>query len=238
MIGSENTAHAAGHFFNIKLRKNGRWCSCWLLVILCLAACKEKRAVNQDIIDDDNKRNNNAWNLHAVDSAVGMLHTGDLVLRHGIDVTSDLLRQINRTDQSYSHCGLVIVEHGYPFVYHSIGGESNPDACLRRDSASFFFSPLNNLGFGVAHYLLGPGEMERMKNEIYDCYRRRVKFDMNFDLGTDDKLYCAEFVYKVMNKAADTPFLKPTRILRYNFVGVDNLYLNPRATLIWQVKFK
>src|SRR5690349_1299140 len=67
----------------------------------------------------------NPWNRQQVDLAVGRLRTGDLALRTGADATSYLLRQMNLTDKSFSHCGIVLVEQGQPFVYHCIGGEDN-----------------------------------------------------------------------------------------------------------------
>jgi len=197
------------------------------------------RTANQDIIDKRTQSGNDPWNKHAVDTALTLLKTGDLVLRNGIDATSDLLRQMNQTDKTYSHCGLVIIEHGYPFVYHSIGGEDNPDASLRRDSASFFFSPYNNLNFGIARYDIDSAVKEKMKEIVWTYYREKVKFDMDFDLKTDDRLYCAEFVYKTMNKATgDTNYIRPTYIMGHTFTGTDNLFVNPHAHMVWQVKFK
>lgn len=198
-----------------------------------------KQFANQATINTRIRSNTNMWNRHAVDSAIGLLQTGDLVMRNGIDVTSELLRQMNQTNKTYSHCGLVVVENGYPFVYHSIGGEDNPDAKLRRDSASFFFSPYNNFRFGIARYDISNSVKDQMKNIVWDYYKKGVCFDMDFDLKTDDKLYCAEFVYKTMKRATgNDTFITPTKILNYTFVGIDDLFINPHARLIWQVKFK
>ncbi len=197
------------------------------------------RLANQDVIDQRTHSGTDPWNKHAVDSAISLLQTGDLVLRNGIDATSDLLRQMNQTDKTYSHCGLVVVEHGYPFVYHSIGGEDNPNDCMRRDSASIFFSPYNNLNFGIVRYDMDSTAKNKMKEIIWTYYKQKVKFDMDFDLKTDDRLYCAEFVYKTLNKATgDSTYIKPTHVMGYTFAGTDDLFVNRHAHLVWQVKFK
>jgi hypothetical protein len=218
-----------------------------VLFVFCLATilnryiCKpiSNNPANQGSIDGRAARSSAPYNRNAADSAVSLLHTGDLVLRNGIDMTSDLLRQMNQTNKTYSHCGLVIMEHGYPFVYHSIGGEDNPDARLRRDSANFFFSPCNNLRFGIARFDVNDSIKERMKKIVWAYYRQRIPFDMDFDLKTDDKLYCAEFVYKTMNRATgDSLYILPTKVLGYTFAGIDNLFINRHTTIIWQVKFK
>jgi hypothetical protein len=207
--------------------------------LISSCASPNRPPVNQEVKDNMAARRNNSWNRHAVDSGISLLHSGDIVMRTGIDVSSYLLSQMNQTNKTYSHCGIVMIENGYPFIYHSIGGEDNPNACLRRDSAVFFFSPYNNMGFGIARYDMQPAAIEKLGTISRQFYREKRKFDMDFDLKTDDRLYCAEFVYKaVIAATGDSSYIIPTSVLGYHFVGVDNLFINPHAQVIWQVKFK
>lgn len=208
------------------------------VVFVVLCSCNDK-SVNTATLNGMQERYNNTWNRKEIDSCIRILHTGDLVLRTGIDASSYILSRMNLRDKTYSHCGLVVVEHGYPFVYHSIGGEDNPDACLRRDSASFFFSPRNNFGFGIARYDMNAVQVDSMKSVVYRFYKEKKKFDLDFDLKTDDKLYCAEFVYKALNIATkDTAYIKAISFIGHSYVGVDNLFMNPHAHMICRVKFK
>ena len=185
------------------------------------------------------KKNIDISNQHLVDTAVTLLRSGYIVLRMGLGADSRLLAQMNRKNKSYSHCGIVMVENGYPFVYHSIGGENNPDERLRRDSAKFFFSPVYNTAIAVVRYDLDPGRLGELGNVVREYYKRRPKFDMKFDLRTDDKLYCSEFVFKAVNKAArDTAYIGTTSVAGLRFVGTDNLFVNPHAHMVWQTAFK
>jgi hypothetical protein len=179
------------------------------------------------------------WNRQAIDSGVRQLSTGNVVLRMGTGAYSHLLAQMNRSNKSYSHCGIVMVEHGYPFVYHSIGGEDNPDARLRRDSASRFFSALHNTAIAIVQYSFTPKEQETLIEVVKGYYHKKPRFDTRFDLSTDDDLYCTEFVYKAITAAtADTGFIPTTSAIRHTYIGTDNLYINDHANLVWQVKFK
>jgi len=185
------------------------------------------------------KRSENPYNHKLIDSAIGLLQSGDLVLRTGADITSYMFTQMNTRVKTYSHCGIVVVEHGYPFVYHAIGGEDNPDQKLRRDSAKFWFSPANNLGFGISRFDMTPDERTALTQTTLKYFREQRRFDMNFDLKTDDRLYCAEFVYKAFNEAMnDEDFIRSSTLFGYSFVAVDNLFLNSRARFICQVRFK
>lgn len=177
-------------------------------------------------------------NLKIIDSGVMLLQRGDLVLRRGRDVASYMVSRCNVQDMTYSHCGLVQIEHGYPFVYHSIDGEQNSFG-LQRDSAVVFFSPVNNSAVSIMRYALDSQQLVKQSELIQQYYQKKTSFDRDFDLGTSDKLYCTELVYRVMNNATnDTSFIKTTIKKGVEYVSVDNIYMNGRTTTIWQKAFK
>lgn len=195
--------------------------------------------VNHELLEQISKRANDPWNRRVADSCVGLLKQGDIVVRKGNDVTSEMLCLMNATDKSYSHCGIVLMEDGYPFVYHSIGGEDNPDARLRRDSANFWFSPANNLSFGIVRTDMPDSKQDSLYAIVRRYYKQQIKFDIKFDLATEDRFYCAEFVYKAFNRATgDSTYLQPITFLGHTFIGIDNLYLNPHAGFVCQIRFK
>ena len=55
-----------------------------------------------------------------------------------------------------------------------------------------------------------------------------VMFDMKFDLESNDRMYCAEFVYKayVMGTNGKLQF-NTSHIGQFVFIGVDDLFLQP-----------
>jgi hypothetical protein len=212
----------------------------FIILGLCLQGCRgEKAPVNKELLESTSKRQNDPRNRKMVDSAISLLRSGDIVVRTGNDVTSYMLCQMNQRDKTYSHCGIVMMEHGYPFVYHSIGGEDNPDAKLRRDSANFWFSPAHNIGFGISRLDIPAGKQDSFSAIVRKYYQERKKFDMNFDLATDERFYCAELVYKAVNQAVgDTQYLQPIHILGYTFIGIDDIFLSRHASTVCQIRFK
>lgn len=209
---------------------------CTLLIVMlkeCVRGNANASGDKQQLQQDE------AWNQHVIDSCIGLLHDGDLVVRTGRDITSQMLCRFNLHDQTYSHAGIVIIENGYPFVYHSIGGEDNPDAKIRRDSAFFWFSAIHNLGLGICHFDMNAEQINELKQVVRQYYKERRMFDMKFDLQTDDRLYCAEFVYKAVNSTMkDNAYLQPVTRFGLRYIAIDNLYLNPHTQLICQVRYK
>ena len=167
-----------------------------------------------------------------------LLHDGDLVLRTGNDFISQTLRQFSPQDKTYSHCGIVLIENGEPYVYHAIGGEDNPDEYLRRERFASFCDPAYNTGFGIYRYCLSPAAHERLDSVVLKWYSEKIQFDLKFDLQTDNRMYCSEFACKALDKASGTPgFIPVSHIGTFAYVAIDNLFLNPHADKVLRVRF-
>ena len=181
----------------------------------------------------------NPGNRHKIDSAVSIVQDGDIVVRTGNDMTSYMFCRANLTHKTYSHCGVVAIENGYPFVYHAIGGEDNPNEALRKDSLQFWLSPAHNTGFGIRRFALSPAQKDMLLAVVRRYYYLRTKFDLKFDLHDDSRLYCGELVYRALNKAMnDTALIKPTRSMGYTYIAIDNITCTPHAAWVWQVRYK
>lgn len=211
-----------------------------LIFFLCLVSCEPKRgdegssnidprtmAIYRQIVASEKDTN-----------ALFLLKSGDVVLRSGIGPDSYILSKLNQKDRTYSHCGIVMIEDGYPFVYHSIGGEDNPDERLRRDSANIFFTPKYCRGLAVVRYDYDSVHIEKLRAVVRGYYSVRPRFDMRFDLATDSALYCSEFVCKAINKSMDdTGYIKTSFAYGRRFVGIDDLFMNPHSRIVWKVAY-
>ena len=104
----------------------------WLpgCLIFFLLSCNSKNDYHSLVIskaDSIAEAQKNARAFLQIDSVKKMISTGDLIVRTGNDFTSESLRSLNQRNQTYSHCGIASVENDSLFVYHSLGGEWNPD---------------------------------------------------------------------------------------------------------------
>src|SRR5438046_1469374 len=115
----------------LKKITNRRWPLCCLLFFI--TACGSKN--HYDIItssksDSVAEEQKITASLDTIYQNQKMVKQGDLIMRTGRDFTSETMRQLSAKDKTYSHCGIASVEHDSIFVYHSIGGEWNPDQKL------------------------------------------------------------------------------------------------------------
>jgi hypothetical protein len=163
-----------------------------------------------------------------IDSAQQIIATGDLIVRTGSDFTSESLRSLNQRDKTYSHCGIASIENDSLFVYHALGGEFNPDQKIKKDKFEFFAEPYSNRGIGIYRYPLSQSEINSLMLTVKKLHEMGIMFDTKFDLQTNDRMYCAEFVYKayLMGTKGKLQF-NTSHIDKFAFIGVDDLFLQP-----------
>ena len=174
-----------------------------------------------------------------VHQAKFLVESGDLILRTGKDFTSEIMRRLSQKDKTYSHCGISSWENDTLFVYHALGGEWNPDQKLRRDPFELFCNPYENRGFGIFRYRINKAQQKKIIETIHQFYQQGVMFDMQFDLSTNNRMYCTELVYKTMEKSVPGAAGAGITILNHiTFVAVDNLFVNSFCHEIKRIVFR
>lgn len=212
--------------------------SSWILFVLILACQCNKAPSNSSVEQGEKEQLKQTAALQQIDRAKQFLHPGAIVLRRGNDAISSLFAELNKADKSYSHCGIAFEEDGRWFVYHSIGGEDNPDAKLRRDAFSTFVRRDHNFGFAIARIKLSKQQILALNKIVRTWYQEGKPFDMKFDLKSDDRLYCAEMLYKAFGQVLDGPNCFPTTEHRgFQYVSTDNIYRNKAVEMLCRINY-
>lgn len=213
----------------------------FLTVLLGTNACKEhtKKSPNSSAgthLNTNVAKHRKDKNL--VDSCKQFLQNGCIVLRTGNDVISSMFAQFNKQNKTYSHCGIAYLEDAKWYVYHSIGGEDNPNAILRRDSYETFVRASHNFGFGICKMDITKAEVDSIKKTVLHFYAQHVPFDMQFDLATTDKLYCAELIFKAFHLGLkQNNFFNTTKQGSFEFVSTDNIFINKHALMLCSIVY-
>jgi len=179
-----------------------------------------------------------AANFRLISSLKDSLQTGDMIFRSGMDEVSRAARSFNRKDTSFSHCGILMVENDSIFVYHALGGSYNPSQRLMRQALDSFCNPAENNAFAVYRFPLKPSQNQKLQETVRAYYRAGIRFDLYFDYKSDDKMYCAEFVFKSLNRAVDSALTSYVRMDTIPYgVTTDDLFLHPASKLIRRQNF-
>lgn len=192
-----------------------------------------------------------------IHESTSVLRDGDLLLRDGQEFSSQLIKQFNRHDQSYSHSGIVFIEDGKPVVYHIIPAEEGSDDTMKKDSLEKFCNPRKNSGFAIYRYDLSGAEISLLKTQVMQWYSEKIRFDSAFDYQSNQRMYCSEMIRKGLEKVTKErivlPVTRPSTeeasffsphlnipadvLAKLDIISIDNLFINPHCQLIRKFDF-
>ncbi len=202
-----------------------RWLfSCLIFFVLTLLGCKQTIQPKLVLSDALHQHKNLESNFAQIDSLKQLIISGDVITRTGNDFTSQSLKTLNRNDKTFSHCGIASLENDSLFIYHALGGEWNPDQKLKREIFENYVDARYNNVVGIYRFTIDNFANEKIIKTARLLYQSEVKFDMDFDLKTNAKMYCSEFIYKVFLQATDSAVkFNHSFINDFEFIGVDDI---------------
>lgn len=224
-----------------------------VLLLLSFYSCNENKEAT---IKNITEKAIDAKVIAAIQNGKNMLQDGDLVMRSDNDFESLTLQNFSDSDRTYSHSGIAFNEDGKFVVYHSMTGSENPSGLCRKDPFDSFVSPIRKTGFGIFRYQLSDTEKEKFHSVMKDNVAKKIPFDVTFSMRTDDSLYCSEMIYKALKACTNERVVLPTSSLtnfrpkifgykyknvflkKYEYISLDNLYLNPFCKEIIRVKYE
>ncbi len=199
-----------------------------LLVLLSLlAACNE-----QDIRNEAPET--------VIDSMAALIRPGDIILRAGRDEVSQLFKRLNTHNQTYSHCGMAVTDDSGIAVIHLISTVENPSGAIIKEPLKVFVQAKSNSSWAIVRYNLDNIEQQNLIMVMEDFYRKSISFDHDFDLATDDKMYCTEMIYKAFVLASkDSLLILPTLTQTgKKYIAVDNLFGHKHCKTIGEITYK
>lgn len=226
------------------------------MLSLCIS-CRQKKedamipvkieTLNQSFLDTIHKK---------IAHAKTLLKDGQLITRSSNDFESMIFQNFSRRERAYSHSGIVFKEDSIFVVYHCVEGDENPSGICKREPFDSFINPLQKTGLGIFQYLLSGMETKKLHSILKKDYDSKIPFDISFNLQTNDSLYCSEMIYKALKQATNNRIILPSSYIenfrpkimgyknnhlffkRFEFIGIDDLYLNPFCKEIIRIKYQ
>ncbi len=164
-----------------------------------------------------------------------MFRTGDLIFRDGRGFISAAFRKLSLSDPRYSHAGIIHIEKGKLFVFHLLGGEANKNNKMRKELLSNFCSPIQSNSFAVYRTDQNGKSIDSLAEYFF---RKKVEFDSEFNLETDNKMYCTELLYKILKRVSGQDnFLPLTTLSGVKYEACDNIYLSHHSKKIYSINY-
>lgn len=130
-------------------------------------------------------------------------HSGDLVLRRGKSLVSQLVLLRDKKSE-YSHIGVVIIKDEQPYVIHAVPGEAekNEPEYVKMETMKEFLDVEKSADFAV--YALKEDFRsygQKVSDKAMTYVRNHIEFDSEFNIEDETKLYCTELIWRAYNYA-------------------------------------
>jgi hypothetical protein len=157
--------------------------------------------------------------------------SGDIILREGKSFVSQVMRSFSQADKHYSHAGIIQIRNGQTYVCHVVAAEGKRSDKIRLEPIESFCRKDDNSSFAIYRTDLDSAIIDSV---LSGYFRTGVSFDNEFDLNTNNKMYCTELVYKVLTIAnRNEKFINLSHGNGVDYVACDNLYQNSKTKLIF-----
>ena len=150
-----------------------------------------------------------------------LVKTGDVICRAGNGIWSDLAKELSIREKRFSHAGVILVApDGSITVIHAEANDYTGFGSVQEQ-------PLVQFLCGGEETMIFRLRKQFNTVEFERCARHYLgyPFDFKFDLQTTDRLYCTEFVYRVLEDL-DPPVHLTTAVSEKGkqYVPVDSCY--------------
>lgn len=146
------------------------------------------------------------------------LQPGDIIFRKGLEAVSHIVMGLDRASE-YSHVGIVTGQPGGLHVVHAVPAEGTDEFDrVKREHLADFIRPDRAAAFAVYRLRDSKGEDRDRQIRLEVSRRaeaiaeRQTPFDNQYDLGSDDRLYCTELVWKLYRDAGVLLPVRPRRV--------------------------
>ena len=136
---------------------------------------------------------------------------GDVVLKNGYGFVSRSIVKLMNEEIPISHCGLLIkdsLDDNF-YIIHAVAKQVSDRDGVQKISLEKFINDVRPEDFYLIRHKTN--SQSTIVNEAICLLNSEIPFDHNYDLKTDDEIYCSEFIYKIfLNTISDEVFTPRT----------------------------
>ena len=159
------------------------------------------------------------------------LKDGDIILRRGYGVDSTISTNFSQGEKRYSHVGLIRQTDKGIFVIHVVEDKETSLNGLYIESLDDFLDKVSI--WAIYRYDFSQKSTKKMMNYIDELKEKNITVDIEFNLDDDGKMYCSEFIYKVINRTTEKELINAGKIfMGKKFVTISDVYENTNCKLI------
>jgi hypothetical protein len=130
---------------------------------------------------------------------IGLLQNGDIILRHGYGMASDIIVQSLNEKYDISHCAVLTKEENQFNVIHSVSQSLSDFDGVQTQSLNRFINDSKINSLIIVRYKNPTHTDNALIAEKAKYYLlKKLPFDNDFNIEDSTKIYCTELIWRVI----------------------------------------
>lgn len=199
-----------------------------LAVVFCLGITAYKTFFYLDHRAEAAAVQSNSAVTRLTQNNLDSLREGDIILRRGFGMFSDAISKSlhNRAPVDVTHAGIIVNHHGTWQVIHALSSDvTKIDGVQLQPLDTFlrYSAPGKIIITRAKHADVALGKKIAARAEVY--LKKKVPFDHSGVIDNDEKLFCTEMIWKILEKDLHCVTLPQGYEARKDFFySIGNMY--------------
>lgn len=158
---------------------------------------------------------------------IELLQEGDFILRRGFGFFSDFVaKRLNDSDIDVTHAGILVRHKNQWHVIHALSSDVTPiDGMQMQTLKSFLKYSQPDKIIVTRTKNATPETCRDITRKAQHYLNRKIPFDHHGDYENDDKLYCTELIWRILEKDLELLSLpKEEKVRKKLFHTMNGLY--------------
>lgn len=143
---------------------------------------------------------------HLTPEERSLIQDGDIILRHGFGLVSDLIVEQLNENYDLSHCAILCKDGDSITVIHSVSSSISPHDGVQSQALDPFIRDSQKNSVIIVRYKKHGerGSREGISRRAKEYLAKEVPFDESFDINDSSEFYCTELLWKcIYNEFGD-----------------------------------
>ena len=140
---------------------------------------------------------------------INLIHNGDIILRHGYGMASDLIVKTLNEKYDISHCAIVCKDSNQINVIHSVSQSLSDFDGVQTQTLSRFINDSKKNSIIVVRYKNPQHANNQLITERATYYLlKKIPFDNDFNIEDSTKIYCNELIWRTIKDSYHVDIFK------------------------------
>jgi uncharacterized protein YycO len=156
-----------------------------------------------------------------------LIRDGDIILRHGYGLVSDVIVETLKEDYQISHCAIITEDENDFRVIHTVSQSiSDYDGVQDQKLKPFIYQSHKNSVIVVRFKWPDEDAGAKISNKARYYLDQKVPFDNSFNIHDDKEFYCSELIWRIILEEFDVNIFPDMDETTRKYLNFSNFY-NP-----------